>query len=147
MSIVQAPQAKAPVTSAVAERASLRAHCSFYSEAKSQIGRALAEHPHVWIEAHPSRPDPGLRLAQPDPISYAVHASAKGADVPPFAIEVYEQGALARYEVNRQRIQELAAMTESERQTVIRAARLRAQLEGGESAPQAPSPGWSGRSI
>lgn len=120
------------------ERVSLQGHCALYAQAKAQARQLMGPHAHVWLEAHPPAQAAQARSSHADSISYAVHASQKASDVPPFAIEVYEHGALAQYEVNRQRIQELALMSETERQTVITASKLRAQfMDTPEMSPHA----------
>ena len=102
------------------QRKSFRATCPDYNQAKSCVKRCTFAAPYVWLEAQTLSADMKVWPARPDDIAYGVHASSDARDIPAFAIEVYEHGALARYETEHQKILDYAKMNESDRVQLIR---------------------------
>jgi hypothetical protein len=110
----------APTSGAPAVRASLRTVCANHMQARAFI-KGEADKPFTWVEAVPSI-DPG------SVIGYAVH-TGQIDDVPPFAIEVYEFGALRSYEIEKDNIVAWSTMSEQDRQVSLRALQAQATLD------------------
>lgn len=115
------PTSAQPQTPQTPSRTSLSATCPDYNEARKHLQVAMQKSPFAWVEAIPMPQDVVVWPARPNDTAYAIHSAQNERDVPPFAIEVYEQGALSRYETDRQKITELAQMPELDRQSILRA--------------------------
>lgn len=114
------------------QRTTQQASCLDYNRARQVLSRACVNHEFVWLEAQPRPLATTSRPFVTSGFAYDVHASVDGIDVPDFAIEVYEKGALCRYEVERQKIIDFAAMNENERIVRIRA---RARTRSSKASP------------
>ncbi len=107
--------------SQIEARLSQKHVCADYNETRLKMQAMLKINAFVWIEAVEMPQGAAVWRARSDSIAYAIHTSSKEADVPPFAIEVYERGSLSRYETERSRIHELSMMPETDRRSVIQA--------------------------
>ena len=76
-----------------------------------QLVREHAATPWVWVEP----------VAAGGKTHYAVHGANHEQDVPPFAIEVYQEGRLQRYEASNAAVLELASLPETARVSAVRA--------------------------
>jgi hypothetical protein len=115
------------MSAATANRPTFQSFCADYYEARRALKSVISK-PFAWVEAVEVPVGAPASPTRADGVAYTVHSAQSARDVPAFAIEVYEGGALSRYEAERSKIAELAKMNEADRQAAMRAQNARVEV-------------------